>query len=231
VLLAVCSPELAGRRLVIEGRRVQVVRFGKLSLLLSFVDQAAYAADEVERKRDDAAWLACEARLLEQAVERARANAAVLPMRLLTIFAHSAALEENVRENYARWSRALTRLGSKRECVVHLFAGPHARPGGEPYLVRNSLRSTRSGRVPALKADAAVAAQAQQLWNACSGIATATRRIATGAKRGALWSVALLIDERDLAALSAIVEAAAQAGAPLGISAYLEMPRAAFTFV
>jgi hypothetical protein len=231
LLLAVCAPELAGRRLTIEGHRVQVVRFGKLALVLSFVDQAEYSIEEVERKRGDPAWLAREARLLEQAVERARASVAVLPMRLLTIFPHSAALEENAREHYARWSRALTRLGPKRECVVHLFAGPHARPGGEPYLVRVSLRSSRSARVPVVEANEAIAAQAQQLWSACAGIATATRRVATGSKRGALWSAALLVDERDVAALSAIVESAAQAGAPLGISAYLEMPRAAFTFV
>ncbi len=231
LLLAVCSAELSGRRLVIEGHRVQVLRFGKLALLLSFVDQTGYSAEEIERKRGDAAWLASEARLLEAAVERARANAAVLPMRLLTVFPHSAALEDNAREQYARWSRALTRLGSKRECVVHLFAGPHARPGGEPYLVRNSLRSSKSGRAPALKASEPIAAAAIAAWNACSGIATATRRIATCGKRGALWSAALLVDERDIAALTAIVEAAATAGAPLGISAYLEMPRAAFTFV
>jgi hypothetical protein len=231
LLLAVCAPELAGRRLVIEGHRVQVVRFGKLALVLSFVDQAAYAPEEIERKRSDAAWIAAEARLLEQAVERARASVAVLPMRLLTVFPHSAALEQSAREQSARWSRALTRLGSKRECVVHLYAGPHARPGGEPYLIRVSLRSSKSARVPAFKADAAVAAHAQKLWNACAGIATATRRIATGARRGALWTAALLIDERDLPALSAIVEGAAEAGAPLGLCAYLEMPRAAFTFV
>lgn len=231
MLLAVCSPELAGRRLVIEGHRVQVLRFGKLGLVLSFVSQAAYAPEEIERKRTDPAWLAGEARLLEQAVERARESVAVLPMRLLTVFPHYAALEENAREQCTRWARALTRLGSKRECVVHLYAGPHARPGGEPYLVRVSLRSQKSARAPAFKADAAVAAHAQKLWTACAGIATATRRIATGARRGALWTVALLIDERDLPALSAIVEGAAETGAPIGVSAYLEMPRAAFTFV
>jgi hypothetical protein len=44
VLLAVCAPEVAGRRLVIEGRRVQAVPFGRLALLLSFVAQSAYSA-------------------------------------------------------------------------------------------------------------------------------------------------------------------------------------------
>ncbi len=231
LLLAVCAPELAGRRLVIEGHRVQVIAFGKVALVLSFVDQAAYAPAEIERKRVEPAWLAAEARLLEQAVERARASVAVLPMRLLTVFAHSSALEATAREQSARWSRALARLGSKRECVVHLYRGPHAPPGGEPYLVRVSLRASKSSRPPAVKADPAIAERAQQLWTSCAEIATATRRIATGACRGALWSAALLVEERDIPALSALVDAAAQAGAPLGLSAYLELPRAAFTFV
>jgi hypothetical protein len=230
-LLAVCAPELAGRRLKIEGRRVQAVRFGRLALLLSFVDSTAYATTELERKRSDTSWLAAEARLLEGAVERARSSVAVLPMRLLTVFAHSGALEECAKDQYARWCRALTRLGPKRECVVHLYLGPHAPPGGEPYLVRISRRSSRSARAPALKGAAAVVAHAQQLWLACSRIATATRRVQTGDRRGALWSAALLVSEPDVSALSALLATSAESGSPLGISAYLEMPRAPFTFV
>jgi hypothetical protein len=152
-------------------------------------------------------------------------------MRLLTVFPHSGALEDAAREQYARWSRALTRLGSKRECVVHLYAGPHAPPGGEPYLVRISQRASRTSRPPAIKAEPSVAAHAQLLWQACAGIATATRRVQTGGRRGALWSAALLVNERDVAALSALVAASAENGARLGVSAYLETPRAPFTFV
>jgi hypothetical protein len=231
MLLAVCSPDVAGRRLVIEGRRVQAVRFGRLALILSFVEQSSYSVDEIERRRQEPAWLAAEARLLEQTVERSRAAGAVLPMRLLTVYPHSAALEESVREHYARWSRALTRLGSKRECVVHLYAGPHAAPGGEPYVVRISQRSLRSSRAPSIKADAAIVAHAQALWQACTKVATATRRVQTGGRRGALWSAALLVSERDVATLSALIAGSAEAGAPLGISAYLEVPHAPFTFV
>jgi hypothetical protein len=231
VLLAVCAPEVAGRRLVIEGRRVQAVPYGRLALLLSFVAQSAYSAQEIARRRAEPAWLAGEARFLEQAVERARASGAVLPMRLLTVFPHSGALEETAREYYARWSRALTRLGPKRECAVHLYAGPHTAPGGEPYVVRVSQRALRTARAPGIKAEAAVAAHAQQLWQACVKVATAARRVQTTGRRGALWSAALLVNERDVAVLSALVEVSAEAGARLGVSAYLEMPHAPFTFV
>jgi hypothetical protein len=231
VLLGVCSPELAGRRLTIEGRRVQSLRFGRLALLVAFVDQDAYALDAIERKRGEPAWLAAEARVLEHAIERAGASGTVLPMRLLTAFPHAGALEESAREQYPRWSRALTRLGGKRECVVHLYAGPHAPPGGEPYVLRIAQRASRSARLPAIKGDPAVVDHAQRLWRSCSRLATATRRVQTGGRRGALWSAVMLVPEGGVGALSAAIEATVEAGAALGVTAYLEAPRAPFTFV
>src|ERR1700676_1986902 len=98
VLYGVAAPELAGRRLVIEGRRIQAVRFGRLSLLIAFVAQGEYAGEELERHRCDAVWLRNEARIHERAVERAAAHAAIVPARLLTVFAHPASLEETVTE-------------------------------------------------------------------------------------------------------------------------------------
>jgi hypothetical protein len=97
--------------------------------------------------------------------------------------------------------------------------------------VRVSQRALRTARAPGIKAEAAVAAHAQQLWQACVKVATAARRVQTTGRRGALWSAALLVNERDVAVLSALVEVSAEAGARLGVSAYLEMPHAPFTFV
>jgi len=231
VLLAVCSTELAGRRLTIEGRRVQAIPYGRLALLVAFVDQDTYAHDELERRRNDAAWLATEARILEHAVERMRTNGAIVPMRLLTAFPHADALEEAARESYARWSRTLTRLGGKRECALHLYTGPHAPPAGEPYLMRISGRASRTGRAPAMKAAPAVLGHAHSVWRACASVATATRRVQTGGRRGALWSAVMLVPENGVATLAAALEASAEAGALLGVTAYLEAPRAPFTFV
>ena len=77
LLFAVGSPELASRRYTIEGRRVQAIRFGRLALLLGYVDQAAYASEELERRRDGLPFLRTEARIHERAVERASALGAV----------------------------------------------------------------------------------------------------------------------------------------------------------
>jgi hypothetical protein len=55
--------------------------------------------------------------------------------------------------------------------------------------------------------------------------------VQTGNRRGALWSAALLVNERDVNALSSLLGASAENGSQLGVSAYLEAPRAPFTFV
>jgi len=231
LLLGVCDPALAGRRIAVDGRRVQAMRMGRLALLLSFVDQAGYAPEEIERKRCDPAWLAIEARVLEQAVERVRVAGPVVPFPLLTAFPHAADLEALARERYAKWSRSLTRLGLKRECVVHLFAGPHAPPGGDPYVLRVTQRATRATRVPAFEAPAATLEHAQRVWQACAEIATATRRVRTAGLRGALWSGAFLVGDEAVEKLAGALAGFSIAGAALGVTAHLEAPRAPFTFV
>jgi len=231
VVLGACAPEVSGRRLTIEGRRVQAVRFGRLALLLSFVDGAAYTPESIERMRDDAAWLAGEARLLENAVERVRVLGAVLPMPLLTVYSHPETLEESAREQYRKWSRSLTRLGTKRECVVHLFVGPHVPPGGAPYVVRIALRASRTGRPPSLKGRSPAIEHARSVWRSCVEASVATRRVPTSGERGALWSGVMLLEESSVEALAAIVKGGVSAGLPLGVTAYLEAPRAPFSFV
>jgi hypothetical protein len=231
VVLAACAPELAGRRISFEGRRVQAINFGRLALLLTFVDGATYAPDALERRRDDPAFLAAEARLLEGAVERARAHGAVLPMRLLTVFAHPETLEEGAREQYARWSRGLARLGTKRECVVHVYAGPHAPPATSPYVLRVAQRVSRTGKPPAFKGSTPAIEHARRLWRECVEGVSATRRLPVASERGALWSAAMLLEAGAVEKLAATLERSVEAGAPLGVTAYLEIPRAPFSFV
>ena len=231
VVLGACAPELAGRRLTIEGRRVQAVPFGRIALLLSFVDGGAYAPEQIERMRGDATWVATEARLLEAAVERARMHGAVLPMRLLTVYSHPETLEESARGQYRKWSRALARLGTKRECVVHLFVGPHVPPGGAPYVVRIAQRASRTARPPTLKGHEPAVEHARSVWRACAQASLAARRVTLPEQRGALWSGVMLLEASGVDALAATLEGAVAAGSPLGVTAYLEAPRAPFSFV
>ncbi|MGP6156101.1 MAG: GvpL/GvpF family gas vesicle protein [Vulcanimicrobiaceae bacterium] len=222
---------LAGRRLVVDGRRLQALRFGRLALLVAYVDPLEYAPDEIERRRGRESWLWNEARIHERAVERAATHAAVVPARLLTVFPDWPALEQAAREQAARWSRSLGRFATQRECVLHVFAGPHSPPGREPYLVRVTERAARRGRAPAIQGEPRVCEHVAALRRACSEATAATRRIEPSSERGALLSAAFLTGDAGLDSMRRIVERSAEAGASLGVTAYLEGPRAPFTFV
>jgi len=231
LLFGVGPASLATRRFTVEGRRVQGVRLGRLALLVSYVDVAAYSADELERKRTDRDFLRTEARVHERAVERASVHAAVAPARLLSAFEHPAALEAYARAQYARWCRALPRLGDKREVVVQIFAGPHAPPAREPYLLRVTPYVARTARNWQPKCERRFEEHVRSLASACAAVASAARRIALPAKRGALYSAAFLVDAPGADALRGALADRSAAGVALGITAYLEGPRAPFSFV
>jgi hypothetical protein len=230
-LLGICAPELAGRKLTIDGRRVSAIAFERMSLLVSFVEPSAYEAENLASLRADPIRFAIEARLLEQAVERAGASAPVIPAKALTIYADPEALEAAARENASRWARSLARLGSKRECVVHVYVGPHVAPGGDPFVARVSARSSRSGRAPALRGDDGVVEHATALFKACSDGAIATRRVRSSPERGAIWTASFLVNEGDVEKFELLVERSSEKGAPIGVTAHFEGPRLPYSFV
>jgi hypothetical protein len=225
------EPDLAGRRYSIEGRRVQSVLFGRLALLIAYVDQAGYAPVELERRRDDRTWLSTEARFHERVAARASAHGAFVPARLLNVFPHRIALDEAAAEYGARWSRSLTKFADKREFALHVFAGPHAAPGGESYLLRVAAHASRTVRRIPLKASDAIVAQVGDLWRGCARHASAVRRVEGVPARGLLGSSVYLVAEREAESVPLLVTKAAIAGAELGLTYYLEGPRAPFSFV
>jgi hypothetical protein len=231
VVLGICDRSLAGRKLVIDGRRVSAIAYNRVALLVSFVDPAAYEAELLASLRADPVRFALEARILEQAVERASASGAIVPVKALTVYPDSDALELAAMENAARWSRVLSRLGTKRECVVHVYLGPHVPPGGEPFVARISARSSRSGRTPALRGDERVIAHAAKLWQSCSEAAIATRRVRSSPERNALWTASFLVNESDVEAFELLVERSSEKGAPCGVTAHFEGPRLPYSFV
>jgi len=231
VLHGVAAPELAGRRLVVEGRRIQAVRFGRLALLISFVAQDEYAGEELERRRCDAVWLRNEARIHERAVERAGVHAAIVPARLLTVFAHPAALEETATEFSARMCRSLTKLGGKKEFALHAFCGPHAAPGVDSYLLRVTAHAARAARLALPKVNEEIGRELGEIWRACGLLATSVRRVEGAPSRGLLGSIALLVPDADAETLKLHVSNASIGAAAFGVTYYLEGPRAPFSFV
>ncbi len=231
VLYAVCAPGIAGRKLTIEGRRIAAVGFGRFSLLLSYVDATTYSPGERDRRSGDEPWQATEARIHERAVERASALGAAMPLPPFSIVASANELEAFVADQSSRWSRALVRYKDLRECAIHVYAGPHASPFGEPYLRRVTARATRSARAPMMDGGVEAVEHALDLWKLCTSIARSARRISHAGKRPPLWSATLLLASDDLAKLTAALEPAAALGSAIGVTTYLETPRLPFSFV
>ena len=213
-LLGVCAPELVGRKLTIEGRKVQTVAYQRLALLVAFLEPGEETA-----------------RLAEQAIERCEPHGTVLPVKPGTVFADPAALEGAAVESHARWSRALTRLGTKREVAVHVYAGPHLPPGGMPYVARVTARASRSGRAPALRGEERVVEHAGKLFRACADAAIATRRVRPYPQRHALWSATFLVEPDEVARFENLIEGFVEAGAAIGVTAHVEEARPPFSFV
>jgi hypothetical protein len=230
MLLGICAPELAGHTFAIDERDVDAMAYGRVSLLVTFVDPVAYEPERLASIRADATQFTRESSVLERAVERARTIGPVIPAKPLTVYAPGT-LELAAREHVTRWSRALSRLGAKRECVVHVYSGPHVAPADDGFVARITGRASRSGRAPALRGDERVVAHASSLFRACSAAAISTRRVASSPLRGALWTASFLLAETDVEAFELLVERSTERGSALGVSAHFEGPRLPYSFV
>jgi hypothetical protein len=230
---AVTSPEVAGRRFTIDGRRMQAVRFGQVALAIAYLDPLEYTGEALEHKRTDPVALAAEARVQEHVAERLGRLGTVLPQALLTVFADMPGLEAAARTQHQRWNRALARLAEKDEYSLRLFVGPHLRESPEPYVLRVSERAMRRSRLvePRSGADvAAVGEHVRALWEACTVKAAAVRTIKTPGGRGPVLSAAFLVARSERDAFALLVSEHRLRGSELGITYYLEGPLAPFTF-
>lgn len=223
----------AGRRYVVDGRRTIIVPSGRVGLVANHVDPAEFAPEEVERRRVDRKWMRERAYHHERVLERLHARGFVLPTPLFTTYEDIGALESAVRKSAARWDRALTRITGKVEYGLHVFTGPHALPGSEPYVLRVSQRAQRqrkSSRASAPAEQTPLSEHLQRLFEACAAAAESVRRFQAAELRGFAFGVAMLLDDRAEATLRMALSALEPAGHALGVSIYLEGPRLPFTF-
>jgi hypothetical protein len=94
-----------------------------------------------------------------------------------------------------------------------------------------SSDGSRSVRRIPLKAKDEIVARVAELWRGCAGHATAVRRVEGAPARGLLGSIVYLVAASEAESVPLLVSNAALAGAELGLTYYLEGPRAPFSFV
>jgi hypothetical protein len=233
-LIGIADEALAGRRMRVEGERITIARHEKIALLLRTVDAEAWAPQALDLKKNDANWLAHEARLHEAIISRAMTQGTVVPIRPFTVFPDAAALEAAARSQYTRWRRTLTRIAGKAEWALHVYRGPHAIPPVRPYLLRTALARPQEA-APADDAAPKVARplgdHVVQVWKACSALATAARRIDAHADPQQLFCATFLLPHSRNDALREALERLHPHAKALGLTYYLEGPRPAFNFV
>ena len=233
-LVGVADEALTSRRMRVDGERITITRHEKIALLLRAVDGEAWAPQTLELKKNDAEWLAREARLHEAIVSRAMAQSTVIPIRPFTVFPDAASLDAAARSQYARWRRTLGRVAGKGEWALHIYRGPHAIPAVRPYLLRTALarpRDTDANAAGTPKIARPLGDHIVAVWKACSALATAARRIEALVDEQQLFCATFLLPDARHDALREALERLHPLAKSLGLTYYLEGPRPAFNFV
>jgi hypothetical protein len=145
-----------------DGQAVELVREGGLGALVSRVSLDVFGEETLRERLEDLAWLERHARRHEQVLESARlSSAAIVPMRLFTIYANDASVRDMLAREHDFFAGALAYLAGRSEWGVKLFAvgqpadqgagaehGPASGPGERYMLDRRAadLRAEAVGR-------------------------------------------------------------------------------------
>jgi hypothetical protein len=158
VVSATTQPEGTG----VASRPVELVPEGDVAALASAVPPEEFGEASLRERLNDRAWLERTAREHEDALERALAQAAVIPFRLCTVYESRERLQEFLRAHSAALADLLGRLDSRIELGVKAYlaaAAPEreeARSGRE-YLLRRQREREEANEAARFKAECAQA--------------------------------------------------------------------------
>jgi hypothetical protein len=127
----------------VGGARVEVVGAGDLAAVVSEVALDEFGDEALRANLNELPWLEATARAHETVVDAALAAAAVVPMRLCTIFRDRAAVEDMLNRERESLGAALRHLRGSREWGVKVVADPRAAAaaGDESERVRDLRRA------------------------------------------------------------------------------------------
>ncbi|MYQ40424.1 gas vesicle synthesis protein [Streptomyces sp. SID4921] len=108
----------------LEGAPLRAVRAGELAALVSSVPSASYGTEGVKAQMEDLARLEVLARTHHAVVEAAYEHAAVLPMRLVTVYLDDGRVGEMLGAREPEFSALLARLEGHVELGVKIYADP-----------------------------------------------------------------------------------------------------------
>lgn len=226
----VAGGELAGRRFQVAGERANAIGFGRLSLVVRYVDQSEWLGEAFERHRADEKWLHAQAALHELVLERAMMRGPIVPARVLTVFPRLDDLEDAARASYDRWRRSLARVAGKEEWTLQVYHGPHVLPRRSPYVLRIAPVRSRAGTLRLPHVGESVAEHLGALWRTCSAVASGARQIELSGDARHLFGGTFLIASNRVDAFKETLEHFSGAARGFGLAYYLEGPRPPYTF-
>jgi hypothetical protein len=112
-----------------------------------------YGEQVINGKLSDLDWVSRAALAHEAVIESFGAAAAVLPMKLLTIFSSDERAIDHIRQNYARITAIVKRVAKHHEWGVRVILDSKGRPSGNGRLIRQASGQRRGAEYLTRKKD------------------------------------------------------------------------------
>jgi len=237
------APELTGDLTGIEGP-VEAVVAGELAALVSRVPLAEYGDEQLRRHLEDIVWLERTARAHEAVQDRVMRRAALVPLRMCTIYRDLEAVRKVLRANAEVFATNLAAVADCAEWGVKVFLDPD-HPGADPTPGAEAqgpsgtqyLASRQRERDRAKEIDELSARCAEDVHLAVSAVARQDRANpvqrpeAHGRNAEMVLNGAYLIEDSRIVDLEATVSELQQRWTPEGLLVELTGPCPPYNFV
>jgi hypothetical protein len=235
---AAVAPELQG---IEPGTTVEVVAEGDLAALVSRVPLAEYDDDRLREHLEDIEWVERTARAHEAVLERALADATIVPLRLCTLYRDQEGVRRLLRDQRGELIGSLEAVAACAEWGVKLFsttatAAPDEASvettSGAEYLASRQRARARANQASELRAQAAEEVYERLLVVAREGRCNPPQRPeAHGRDAEMLLNAALLVERDRSEELRDAVAAARELWEPRGYQIEVTGPWPPYNFV
>jgi len=210
---------------------VMVLREGSLAAVASRISLLEFGETPLRAHLADAEWVERTSRAHERALEQIHSQAAVIPIRMCTVYRTEGGVRERLRREAHSLEHALSHLRGKDEFGVKVFADLHrgiGAGGADPPLSEQS----GSGRMPYLIEEACARVHEQLCAVATDGLVAPSEPFAAEAHAGELiLNGVYLVEDRSREAFDNEVRELGRELGRLGIELQATGPWAAYNFV
>ncbi|HET9893807.1 MAG TPA: GvpL/GvpF family gas vesicle protein [Streptosporangiaceae bacterium] len=223
VVRAGAVKESDGRLVGVAGRPVRLVNAADLAAVVSPVDLAEFGEEPLRRNLDQLPWLEAVARMHHRVVAAVARSAAVVPMRLATVYRSEIGLTRMLEQRHDDFQAVLSQLAGRSEWGVKVYAaqavetatpadegstgGSVEAGSGAAYLMKRRRQLTAAEEVRRSAVERAEHLHAELAGHA---VASAVHRPQdpqlSGTTARMILNASYLVDDRERAAFAAMAE-------------------------